>query len=149
MLVSMEIDFDIHRAIENERRSFDEPPHIALRRLLKLPTPKAKGTPLEMPTAQVGRPWREGTVEVPHGSEARMSYQRGAQVIEGRFLDGKLVVNGQEFDTLSSAASAMARTRGGGTPSLNGWNYWEAKFPGRSEWLPLSLLRRKGAPARF
>ena len=31
---TIEIDYDIHRLIQLERRSFDEPEYIALRRLL-------------------------------------------------------------------------------------------------------------------
>ena len=38
---SIEIDFDIHKLIELERRSFTEKPFIALRRLLKLPEVEA------------------------------------------------------------------------------------------------------------
>ena len=146
MLTPIEIDFEIHKAIENERRSFEEPPYVALRRLLKLPEEKSSRPAL---VASVGRPWREGTVEIPHGAEARMTYQRGGQVFEGQFLDGRLVVNGQSFDTLSGAASALARTKGGIATSLNGWNYWEVKFPGRTEWMPIKLLRRGERKARF
>jgi hypothetical protein len=136
---TIEIDFDVHKIIENERRGFDEPPNAALRRLLSLPEMAA-------PSAEVGdatahRPWREGLVEIPHGARARMKYQRGRQVYEGLFLDGRLIVDGQEYSTLSSAASALARTRDGSTPSLNGWIYWEVMMPGEGEWRRLSELR--------
>jgi hypothetical protein len=139
-LSTIEIDFDIHKQIEAERRGFEEPPYLALRRLLNLPDiPSSK---IETPSASSeGRPWREGLVEVPHGSLARMSYQRGKQVFEGRFWDGKLIVDGRGFDTLSSAASALAVTKFGDHPSLNGWNYWEAKFPGESKWRWLKRMR--------
>ena len=146
MFETIEIDFDIHKMIENERRGFDEPPRIALRRLLSLPDEEVKiVSPAGIPE---GRPWREGSVEIPHGSEARMAYQRGSQVFEGHFLNGRLVVNGQEFSTLSSAASALARTKDGTVPSLNGWNYWEVKLPGQDRWLPIKLLRKR-AKAQF
>ena len=139
-LATIEIDFDIHKRIEAERKGFDEPPRMALRRLLnlpELPIDSADG-PRALPE---GRAWREGLVEVPHGSLARMSYQRGKQIFEGRFWDGKLIVDGRSFDTLSSAASALAVTKFGDHPSLNGWNYWEAKFPGESKWRSLSKMR--------
>ena len=149
MFVPIEIDFDIHKAIENERRSFDEPPHLALRRLLKLPNVELEKSAPAPAVPSEGRPWREGMVEIPHGSEARMSYQRGGQVFEGRFLDGRLVVDGQEFETLSGAASALARTKYGTAPNLNGWNYWEVKVPGQNQWIPFKLLRSRGRKARF
>ena len=34
----IDIDWDIHKVIEAERSSFDEPSYVALRRLLKLPS---------------------------------------------------------------------------------------------------------------
>lgn len=139
---SIEIDFDIHKRIEAERKSFDEPPFLALRRLLDLPPMPIKDEDEGAPVAE-GRPWREGLVEVPHGSHARMSYQRGQQVFEGKFLNGELVVDGQSFHTLSSAASALAVTKYGDHPSLNGWNYWEAQFPGEGQWRSLGELRKR------
>lgn len=138
-LQKIDIDFDIHRAIETERRSFAEPPYIALRRMLGLPS-TGEEKPAQMILGE-GRPWREDGVEVPHGSEARMKYQRGQQVYEGHFIDGQLVVSGESFDTLSAAANALAVTRSGKKTQLNGWIYWEARFPGETEWRSLQQMR--------
>jgi hypothetical protein len=136
----LEIDWDIHKLIEAERRGFDEPPYVALRRLLKLPPPAPITTAKE--TIGAGIPWSEEGVMVPHGSAARMEYLRGSQVYEGQFLNGRLVVNGQSFDTLSAAASALAVTKDGSKTNLNGWQYWKAKFPGEKNWKSLDDLRR-------
>lgn len=138
-LQSIEIDFEIHKLIEAERQAFDEPPYIALRRLLKLPTvaPDATGEKI----SEQGIPFVEDGVSIPHGSLARMEYQRGKQVYEGRFLNGKLVVNGQSFSALSPAASAVAVTKKGEKTSLNGWLYWQAKFPNESRWRSLGAMR--------
>jgi len=137
-LQSIEVDWDIYKMIQTERRSFDEPDYVALRRLLKLPAPKASPAP----DAEPGVPWVEDGVEVPHGSLARMEYLRGSQVYEGRFLSGKLVVHGKSFGSLSAAASALAVTRDGSKPSLNGWLYWKAKFPGDTVWRSLGAMRQ-------
>ena len=139
-LQKIEIDFDIHKLIETERRSFEEAPYIALRRLLNLPPPKTATNDTE-PTIGEGRPFIEGGVTVPHGSLARMQYQRGKQVYEGRFLNGNLVVNGQSFCSLSAAATALAITKKGGKTSLNGWLYWQAKFPNETDWRSLLAMR--------
>ncbi len=144
-LATIDIDFDIHKLIEAERKSFEEPPFHALRRLLGLgavPAATVDETPPD------GRPWRDGPVEVPHGSGARMMYDRGRQVYEGKFLDGKLVVNGQEFTSLSSAAQALAVTKSGSSTFLNGWLYWEAKFPGETKWRRLDDLRARARGKR-
>ena len=138
-LQKMEIDWDIHRLIESERRGFDEPPYFALRRLLKLPAPK---TPAKQ-TIGDGIPWSENGAIVPHGALARMEYDRGKQVYEGQFLNGKLVVGGDSFDTLSAAASSLAVTKGGTKTNLNGWQYWKVQMPGENTWRPLSSLRKK------
>ena len=140
-LQSIEIDFDIHRLIEAERRGFDEPPYVALRRLLSLPETKRAVAP------EGGVAWVEDGVTVPHGSEARMRYQRGRQEFLGRFSNGSLVVEGQRFDTLSAAASALARTKSGVATKLNGWNYWEARFPGEKSWRSLEELRKAARKA--
>lgn len=136
-LQSIEVDWDIYKMIETERRGFDEPPYKALRRLLKLPILA------DSPESDIltGHPWIEDGVEVPHGSLACMEYLRGSQVYEGRFLDGKLVVNGKSYKTLSAAAAALARTKDGSSPSLNGWLYWKVKFPGETHWRSLNEMR--------
>ena len=72
-----------------------------------------------------------------------MEYLRGSQVYEGRFLDGALVVDGQSYPSLSAAANALAVTKEGTKPSLNGWIYWQAKFPGEAKWRSLFEMREK------
>lgn len=134
----IEIDWEIHQMIEAERRGFDEPPYLALRRLLKLPAPDDRRNP----HASDGAPWSEGGVTVPHGSLARMEYLRGSQVYEGMFLDGRLVVGGRSFDALSAAANALAVTGNGEKTQLNGWRYWKVKFPGETRWRSLGDLRK-------
>lgn len=136
----IDIDWDIHKMIVTELRSFDEPYYVALRRLLKLPSPKPPvATKKDQPGG--GLPWSEDGVVVPHGSLARMEYQRGTQVYEGQFLNGKLVVNGQSFDSLTAAANALAVTKKGSKTSLNGWLYWKTQFPGETTWRSLSDMR--------
>lgn len=141
MLQKIEIDWDIHKLIELERSGFDEPPYVALRRLLGLSDDKDESNTLENAVYEPGVPWTEDGVIVPHGSLARMEYEYGRQVYEGQFLNGKLVVQGQEFDTLSGAASEIAVTKAGQKTQLNGWLYWKAKFPGEKEWKALKELR--------
>lgn len=139
-LQKIEVDWEIYQLIEKERRSFDEEQYVALRRLLKLGDPKPESL-AERRERSTGIPWSREGVTVPHGSLAKMEYGRGAQVYEGQFLNGKLVVNGQTFDSLSEAANALATTRSGKKTSLNGWNYWQAKFPGETKWRLLNDMR--------
>ena len=139
-LVPIEIDFDIHKLIEGERKGFDEPQYVALRRLLKLPDDRAVES-VESATVGEGRSWREGFVEIPHGALARMEYDRGRQVYEGKFLGGRIVVGSNSFESLSEAAKALAVSKKGNSPSLNGWKYWSVKLPGEHKWRTLWDLR--------
>jgi hypothetical protein len=139
---TIEIDFDIHKLIESERRSFSEKPYIALRRLLKLPDLKELPSTDSSPMA-TGRVWVEDGVVIPSGTLARMEYGRGSQRFEGKFIDGQLVVNGMRFTSLSAAASTLAKTKNGSSPSLNGWNYWEVQKPGTDRWDLMEHLRRR------
>lgn len=138
---TIEIDFEVYKLIEAERRSFSEAPIAALRRLLKLPEGQSVAGHQKIEVS--GRPWSDDGVVVPHGSLARMEYGRGSQLYEGMFLDGALVVNGARFYSLSEAASALAKTRDGRSTSLNGWNYWEVQFPGSDRWDLMDHLRSR------
>lgn len=138
-LQSIEIDFDIYKMIEAERRGFDEPQYVALRRLLGLPE-----RVIEKPEDDISRgglPFVEDGVSILHGSDARMRYLRGTQLYEGKFLDGMLVVEGSKYPTLSAAASDLARTKDGKKTNLNGWLYWEVRAPGTSRWRAMKDLR--------
>ena len=70
-----------------------------------------------------------------------MHYARGSQVYEGHFLNGKLVVNGHAYSSLTNAANAVAVTKNGGKTSLNGWFYWKVQFPNETQWRSLQDMR--------
>ncbi len=145
---SIEVDFDVHRAIENERRGFDELPNAALRRLLGLAASSAadvgSGTPL--PTAaDGGRPWIGEGVTLPHGTRVRFTYS--GRRYEGEIADGFWLVDGERGTSPSGAASAVARTKANKPTNLDGWKYWQAMRPGDEEWTSISELRPHSPPA--
>jgi hypothetical protein len=139
---SIEVDWDIHKLIEAERRGFEEPPYVALRRLLSLPSPLGEEAGKAEVSSQ-GIAWSEDGVTVPHGTAAKMEYLHGRQSYEGRFENGRLMVNGRSFSTLSEAASALAVTKDGTKTNLNGWLYWQVRLPGQSRWTFLRDMRSK------
>src|SRR5689334_2077993 len=124
MLRAMEIDFDIHKLVEAERRSFDEPPYMALRRLLKLPEPPRASTP------PAGRGWQAEGVSLPHGTKLRMTYGRPKRTYTGTIQNAEWHVEGRVFDSPSGAASGVAVTSRGDKTRLNGWELWEVQLPG-------------------
>ena len=91
--------------------------------------------------SEIARPWTDQGVVVPDGSRARMEYARGSQVYDGLFWNGKLVVEGREYKSLSAAASSVAVTKHGERTMLNGWLYWKVQFPSEVEWRSLEEMR--------
>lgn len=129
------IDFDVHKAIEADRKSFNETENDVLRRLLGIGKVDEKAA-----TPAVGRAWASKGVVLPHGTELRMEYN-GVQY-SAIIDDGAWTAGGKRFAGPSPAAAAVATTRSGRTPSLNGWIYWQAKLPETSTWVPISTMRK-------
>ena len=151
---TVEIDFDIHKAIEGERRSFSESPNTVLRRLLNLPELEAARTPLAQPKFTpvvsaksaspavpdgIARSWSSNGVILPHGTQLKMDYNR--RTYTGEVRDGVWHVEGKRFNSPSSAASGVALTKDGKLTSLDGWIYWFVKRPGEISWTAIGQLR--------
>lgn len=132
-LRTIDIDFDIHKKIETERRSFDESANDVLRRLLKIDT---GAIPLESPA---GWPWTGKGVTLPHGTELRMDYN--GRLHTGRIHNGAWLVEGKQFNSPSAAAGGIALTKDGRHPSLDGWIYWHVRQPDAKDWVLLKTLR--------
>ena len=140
---TIEIDFDVHKCIENERHSFEEHPNLALRRLLKLPPPQNGALSSSNSNLNGARAWTEDGVNLSHGTPIRMLYDRKRQIHEGRIDDGKLAIAGFKFDSLSGAASELAVTKKGKKTRLNGWLYFEFFDAKAKKWVPLMGLRKR------
>lgn len=134
---TIEIDFDVHRLIENERTGFAESANEALRRLLKLP-PRVAAKSNKKPV-NGHRSWSDEGVTLAHRTAIKMRYN--GRLHEGEIVDGKWVVDGKTFDSPSGAASGVAITRSGKHTRLDGWIYWEAKQPGEDKWTRIAALR--------
>ena len=60
----------------------------------------------------------------------------------GVIQDSEWVVEGKGFKSPSAAAGGVAQTKGGTSPSLDGWKYWQVKRPTDLDWIALGTLRR-------
>jgi hypothetical protein len=140
---TIEIDFDIHKLIEGERKNFSETPNAVLRRLLKLPVRQAMLPSKKSGAA--GRSWSGEGVTLPHGTAIRMKYNR--RLYEGEIVDGRWAIDGKNYDTPSGAASAVGLTKRGKKTRLDGWIYWQARVPGDTTWTPISALRQEPSSA--
>lgn len=133
------VDFDVWKLIQMERRSFDEPDHLALRRLLKLGPPPEE--PLAPQPDAVPRDWSKGGVTLPHGTEIRMEYN--GILHTGRIVDGAWEVEGHRAKSASGAAQAVARSKDGQPVNINGKAYWQVRRPGEADWTSYADLRRR------
>lgn len=133
---TIEIDFDVHKRIEAERKSFADPPNAALRRLLGLDLP---ATPTMRPSSPGKRSWSGKGVTLPHGTKLYMEYNGRAH--NGVIDDGEWLVEGKRFNSPSAAAGGVALTKKGTHPSLDGWEYWFVQRPNDEVPLPLDMLK--------
>ena len=77
--------------------------------------------------------WVVKGVRFPAGTEFRASYKGKTHL--ARVEGGVLLLSGARFDTPSAAAMSIT-----GNP-VNGWTFWEARFPGQTSWQILKALR--------
>ena len=139
---TIEIDIDVHKHIEMQRRSFAETPNDVLRRRLGIENPNTRRKQ-PASSAPGGRAWSGKGVTLAHGTEVRMEYNGMRHY--GQIDNGEWVVEGQRYRSPSAAAGGVALTKAGTRPSLVGWIYWEAKRPGDNGWMPISTLRKQAA----
>ena len=138
---SIEIDFDVHKRIELERRGFQETDNDVLRRLLGVADPGAPQTMTAGSTPPDGRSWSAKGVTLPHGTALRMEYNGRVHV--GEIRDGQWVVEGKSFASPSGAAGGVATTKSGKRANLDGWEYWQVKPPASPSWISILELRRR------
>jgi len=133
---TIEIDIEIHKVIEANRRSFDESPNDVLKRLLvsfdDQNTPSLYGAE--------GAAWLGKRVVLPHGTKLEMTYNGVNKTAE--IVNGKWNVGGKLFGSPSAAAGEVGRLTTGKTKSLDGWRYWIAVLPGEALPRKISDIRR-------
>jgi len=150
----IEIDFDVHQRIEAERKSFDDSPNAALRRLLDLGRPEqalsTNNATERLPSEITARPsadWRSKGVVLPDGTELHVDYSEVKA--RGRVAGDRLFFNGKPFRTPSAAVMSVVETaRGSAVSAINGWRYLYARLPGEDKWMPLNKIREEAGPDR-
>ena len=130
---TIEVDFDVFKALTARRASEDVTENDVLRQLLGLPSKKS--APGAMAPAGAGD-WVTKGVRFPAGTEFRATYK--GQTHLGRVEGGALVLNDKRYDTPSAAAMSIT-----GNP-VNGWTFWEARTPGQAGWKMIKSLRKSG-----
>ena len=132
---TIEIDFDVFKALTQRRPSEEVTENDVLRSLFGLPA-RNEVPPSKIPPS--AGDWVVKGVRLPAGTELRAHYK--GETYLARVEDGALSLNGQKFDSPSAAAMSIT-----GNP-VNGWIFWEYRRPGTAAWQMLKTLRAK--PAR-
>lgn len=131
---SIEVDFDVFKAITMRRASEKVTENDVLRQVLGLPSKKDPTTPAARPEAG---DWTTKGVRFPSGTEFRARYK--GQTWLARVEGGALVMNGKAYDSPSAAAVAIT------DKPVNGWTFWESRLPGKPGWTIIKALRRSAA----
>jgi hypothetical protein len=132
-MLTIEVDFEVFKALTVRRATEAVTYNDVLRELLDLP-PATPGPTLSTPPGPGDADWITKDVRFPVGTEFRASYK--GKIYHGKVEAGKLVVNGQRFNSPSRAAGVLTGN------SVNGWTFWEARLPGRGGWLMIKSLRQ-------
>lgn len=130
---TIQVDFDVFKALTMRRASEEVTENDVLRQLLGLST--RKGTPTQ-PSAPAPGDWITKGVRFPAGTEFRATYK--GQTYLARVEGGALVLSGKRFDSPSAAAVSITRN------PVNGWRFWEARLPGQAGWKIIEVLRKSG-----
>lgn len=81
--------------------------------------------------------WVYKNITFPPNTEFRANHK--GQVYRGVVKNGVLTLfDGAEFSSPSSAATHITKTE------VNGWKFWECRFPGNSAWQVIGTLRKGG-----
>jgi hypothetical protein len=128
---TIEVDFDVYKALLTRRPSEDVTENDVLRDLLHLPRKKE---PSAAPVQPAPADWSAKGVRFPAGTEFRAHHK--GQIYLARVESGALVLNGKRYDSPSAAAVSITGS------AVNGWRFWEARLPGEASWKMIESLRR-------
>jgi len=128
---TIEVDFDVFKALTLRRPSEEVTENDVLRELLGLPARHQSTAP---DAGAAASDWVTKGVRFPAGTEFRASYK--GQIYLARVEGGALVLDGERYDSPSAAAMSIT-----GSP-VNGWTFWECRLPGRATWQSIKALRR-------
>jgi hypothetical protein len=132
MYTKIEIDFDVFKELTSKRDNESVSYNDVLRLLLGLESNQANVDKKKERISR-GKAWTVKRVTFPHGTEFRASYQ--GREYNAVVDDGALVFEGKRYTSPSPAAMAITNN------SVNGWVFWECRFPGTSQWTSMNRYR--------
>ena len=126
-MASIEVDFDVFKELTNRRKTEATTYNDVVRALLKLPAVSG-GTRINN-----GHGWVQKGVTFPNGTDFRATYK--GKTHTARVVENEFIFENQPVNSLSEAASRITGN------SVNGWRFWECRFPTETTWHPLQALK--------
>lgn len=131
-MTTIEIDFDVFKALTGRRESEEVSYNDVLRRMLGLEQSRENSPPITGPVSNGD--WVTKGVRFPAGTEFRATHK--GRTYTAKVVAGALELNGQRFPSPSAAAGSITNN------SVNGWIFWECRSPGTSSWRLITTLRQ-------
>ncbi|MEQ8287875.1 hypothetical protein [Thalassospira sp.] len=125
---TIEIDFEVFKELTLRRETEATTYNDVVRALLGLGTMDGKDK-----AERASETWLSKGVAFPVGTEFRVRYK--GEMHYGQVQRDGLSVN----DVVSASPSDAARLITGN--NVNGWRFWECKFPGHGKWQKIDTLR--------
>jgi len=133
-MTTIEIDFDVFKVLTAKRSNESVSYNDVLRDILGLGKPKQPLPPSPINGSVAAGDWVTKGVRFPTGTEFRATHKGHTHM--ANVENGALVLDGQRFDTPSSAAMSITKN------SVNGWIFWECRLPNKSSWQLITALRK-------
>jgi hypothetical protein len=130
---TIEIDFEVFKALTIRRETEETTYNDVIRELLNLGTTRVEQSNAPAPSQASALDWICKGVRFPAGTEFRANYKGG--VYYAKVESGSLVVDGKSVTSPSDAAKIVTNT------NVNGWTFWECRFPRQSHWKLIKGLR--------
>lgn len=121
-MISIEIDFEVYKALTILRDSEEITHNDVIRNLLNLKTEEVR---------EEG--WFSKGIFFPNGTEFRATFKN--LPYEAKIQNKLLIYNGNSCKSLSEAAFAITHT------PRNGWDFWECRLPDH-RWEKCADLRK-------
>ena len=131
-MLTIEVDFEVFKALTARRPTEDVSENDVLRELLRLPKEPARTVRSDNPSPG---DWVTKGVRLPAGTELRATYK--GQTFLARVNSGALEFGGKRFDSPSAAAMSITKH------PVNGWTFWKYRLPGQAKWTDLKALRER------
>ncbi len=130
-MASIEIDFEVYKALTARRASEKTTYNDVIRELLGLKHPINHD---QITSHNGSGDWVTKGVHFPSGTEFQARYK--GKIFRGKAESGYLKLeDGTRHSTPSSAAVAITKN------FVNGWTFWECRLSGDSHWKIIKSLR--------